>query len=148
MVCISFHHFQVSPCPETIFLAICLVISLGYSTISWQLIRNMKLFIFSIFEIILLFNNSYPLYFWLCIYELRFMLGSTSAKVCSSVIIRCMQYACTFHRPSLAKIMNSVSSSIFRMLTSGSAVMCSFSFPSPNARVIANWPSTLGTFPD
>ncbi|KAK7363259.1 hypothetical protein VNO77_05393 [Canavalia gladiata] len=60
------------------------------------------------------------------------------AKVFSSVTIKWMQYPRTLHKASLAKIMNSVSSSIFRIVTSGSAVMCSFSFPSPKARVIAN----------
>nr|GMD34524.1 hypothetical protein Iba_chr09cCG12900 [Ipomoea batatas]GME08535.1 hypothetical protein Iba_scaffold7752CG0010 [Ipomoea batatas] len=53
----------------------------------------------------------------------------------------------TFHKPSLARTMNSVSSSIFSIVTSGSTVMCSLSFASPNALVIANCPSTRGTFP-
>jgi len=43
--------------------------------------------------------------------------------------------------------MNSASLSIISTITSGSELMCSFKVLSPNARDIANCPSTLGTFP-
>ncbi|KAF7000729.1 hypothetical protein CFC21_016565 [Triticum aestivum] len=54
----------------------------------------------------------------------------------------------TFQSPSLATTTNSVSSPTCSMATSGSELMCSLSFRSPNARDIASDASTRGTSPD
>ena len=53
----------------------------------------------------------------------------------------------TFQIPSLAKTMNSVSSSIVWCVMSGSELRCIFKLLSPNALATASCPSTLGTSP-
>lgn len=50
--------------------------------------------------------------------------------------------------PSLAKMMNSVSSSTISENTSGSELRCFFKLLSPNALATASCPSTRGTSPE
>ena len=59
-----------------------------------------------------------------------------------------IQRGTTFHKPSLANIINSVSSSIISTITSGSELRCSFKLLSPNALATANCPLTRGTSPE
>lgn len=54
----------------------------------------------------------------------------------------------TFHKPSLARMRKSVSTSISAGVTSGSDRRCVFRFLSPKARETASWPFTLATSPD
>uniref|UniRef100_A0A7C9A6U6 Uncharacterized protein n=1 Tax=Opuntia streptacantha TaxID=393608 RepID=A0A7C9A6U6_OPUST len=76
---------------------------------------------------------------------------SSSAASCASFSSLMQSHASsfdiTFQRPSLARMKNFASAPRFSTMTSGSEVICPFSFPSPNALVIASCPSTRGTPP-